>query len=265
LSQRASISIVTICFNAVEHIEATIASVLIQGIPGLEYIIIDGGSTDGTIDVIRKYEKQLAAWVSEPDEGISDAFNKGIALASGELVGLLNAADYYVPGALKELLSIYKGSDVIYGNMRTLVEGKSNGDFHPDHQKLKSDMTLCHPATFIRKDAYLRYGDYRSDYRLAMDYELLLRFLLAGAAFEKIDLVLTEMSMDGVSNVHWKAALDEVHLAQKEQMGTNLARSLRAKLRTQRRLLAHRLERSGLGTLVTAYQKRFSSIKKEME
>lgn len=265
VTKKPSISIITICYNAVEHLEATIQSVLGQDIAGLEYIIIDGGSTDGTQAIMERYASQLSYTVSEPDRGISDAFNKGIAQAKGDLVGLLNAADYYTSGALDAVQSQYKGADIVYSDMETIVDAKSDGTFRPDHHLLREDMTLCHPATLIRRDAYVRWGIYSTDYKLAMDYELLLRFFLANASFQKLNLTMTCMPMDGVSNVHWKAALAEVHKAQEEQMGKSLSQTTKAFLRTQKRAVAYGLESAGLGMLVASVRGRISRVKKDSE
>ena len=95
------VSVVTVVRNGEATIENTILSVLSQRHPNLEYIVVDGGSTDGTLDILRRYDDRLALWISEPDRGISDAFNKGIALATGDVIGLLNADDTYTPGAVE--------------------------------------------------------------------------------------------------------------------------------------------------------------------
>lgn len=97
------ISIITICYNSAKTLEETINSVLSQDYPALDYVIIDGGSTDGTLDIIEKYRSQLGYFHSEKDEGISDAFNKGIAAVKGDLIGIINSDDLLLPGALKEV------------------------------------------------------------------------------------------------------------------------------------------------------------------
>jgi len=100
------VSIITIVYNGVRHIEDTIKSVITQTYPNIEYIIIDGNSTDGTQEVIKRYEHKIARWISEKDRGISDAFNKGIAMASGALIGMINADDWYEPDAIASVVAI---------------------------------------------------------------------------------------------------------------------------------------------------------------
>jgi len=118
-------------------LEKTILSVIEQDYDNLEYIVIDGGSEDNTVEIIKQYAGSIDQWISEPDKGISDAFNKGIQRASGDLIGLLNADDTYLPLALKTLAEQYDGSDIVYGKMRTILNEESRGDYVPDHLKLE--------------------------------------------------------------------------------------------------------------------------------
>lgn len=235
---------------------------LFNGLLQPEYIIIDGGSTDGTVEIIEKYAEQLSYWVSEPDDGISDAFNKGIRKCNGEIIGLLNAGDVYLEACLSSVAEAYSGEDVCYADMQTILDGEDQGTYRPDHTQLHKDMSLCHPSTFIRRDAYQRWGGYKLSYKLAMDYELLLRFMQAGARFAHVDLVTTAMTMDGISNQHWKAALKEVHQAQEEHLDSSVLRGLRAQMTIAKRTIGKGLESAGLRFMVESYRRRFSSVKK---
>lgn len=238
-------------------------SVISQTRKGIEYHIVDGGSTDGTLEIIDRYADRLTSWESAPDNGISDAFNKGIDRCQGALIGLINAGDTYAPGVLPLIAEHYaEEHDVIYGDMLTLVDGQQQGTYHPDHKGLKDDMTLCHPSTFIRREAYLRWGAYDTSYRLAMDYELLLRFLVSGASFYKVDEVIAHMSMDGVSVQHWKDALGEVKKAQDTHLGESTKRDMTHQLKVRRRQVAQSMEAGPLKGLVSAYRRRFSRVKK---
>ena len=112
------ISIVTIVFNGERHLEQTIQSVLDQNYPNLQYIIIDGGSTDHSLEIIKKYEKDLYFWTSEKDKGISDAFNKGIAHATGDIIGIINADDWYEPRTFERVASQMGDADICFGDVQ---------------------------------------------------------------------------------------------------------------------------------------------------
>ena len=111
------ITIVTITFNSAATLEETIRSVTMQDYPALEYVIIDGGSSDGTLDIVQKYRERIQIVVSEPDKGISDAFNKGIARATGEIIGIINSDDILLPGALRELAEVYDPQVDVYSGL----------------------------------------------------------------------------------------------------------------------------------------------------
>ncbi len=116
------VTIITVAYNAQATIEATILSVLAQSYKSLEYIIIDGGSTDGTLQIIKKYEDKISKYISEPDKGIADGFNKGIALATGDWIGMINADDQYTPNAVEVMMNnISKHDDVCCGNIIAVI------------------------------------------------------------------------------------------------------------------------------------------------
>lgn len=257
-----SISIVTIVFNGVQHVERAIQSLLNQKYPQLEYIVVDGGSTDGTLEVLERYKDQITHLVSEPDEGISDAFNKGIRLASGQLIGLLNADDQYLPGALNTVAHNFKGRGVYYGNMQLLVGGKREDTYIPDHRLLHRDMTLCHPSSFISSELYAEFGAYDNEYKLAMDYELLLRLLVNEVNFYHIDRTLTLMSTEGVSNQNWKAAFDEVQRARRKHLELGSFDRMHSNYVKWRKTIGHALHESPLRIVTVAYRRWFSLVRK---
>lgn len=201
-SQKPLISIITVVLNGAKTLEQTIASVLSQTYDNVEYIIVDGGSTDGTIDIIKKYEERIDYWISEPDEGIYDAMNKGLMLCSGDFIGIINADDYYVPDALQEVAESIssEGADIIYGNMRLIAsEGGEVLQYRrASHQKLIFGMSLNHPATFVSKELY-KEGLFDTAYKLAADYDFLLRQKIHGASFQHIAKTLAVMRNDGAS------------------------------------------------------------------
>ena len=198
------ISVITITFNSEATLEETILSVTTQDYPALEYVIIDGGSTDGTLDIIRKYQNKIQVVVSEPDRGISDAFNKGIARATGEIIGIINSDDILLPGALQKVADMYDSQVDVYSGLILFWDVESDETFpsYPDvtSDKVKLQYNVAHPARFIRKDAYERYGLYQEDLRYMMDIELLCRFYKQGARFMLIDSPLAKFRIGGTTN-----------------------------------------------------------------
>ncbi len=210
-------SIITVTFNSREYLEETIASVLSQDFQQLEYLFIDGGSTDGTLDIISRHAAldPRIRWISEPDDGIADAFNKGIRMARGEIIGILNSDDSYTPGTLTAVASAFAADprcDVVHGDMLR-CQGK-RPLFRlvpaPLDERVWYEMPLNHPATFVSKVAYERVGLFDKNLKIAMDYELVLRLYLAGCRFCYLPLVLAHMRYGGASDERFLAARQEV-------------------------------------------------------
>jgi len=253
------VSVITVCRNAAATIERTIASVLNQGYSPIEYIVVDGGSTDGTLVILEQYRSRISCCVSEPDEGISDAFNKGIALASGQLVALLNADDWYEPDCVERIVERYQqaGSGIFHGRIYhwlgtgevQLVEGSD--------EKLHLYSTVNHPTTFVSQDVYERIGLFRKDFRYAMDYEWMLRAKRQGIPFVYLDAGLANMDRRGISTRAWRGALREAKLAQ-DLHCPGLARDMQYLFDVVKGSLREVLLQVGLRPLVYFYQNKLA-------
>jgi len=181
------VSIVTPSFNQASYLEDTIRSVLEQDYPRLEYIVIDGASTDGSVDIIRKYVDELAWWVSEKDSGQAEAINKGLSRAKGEIVAWLNSDDVYLPGAVSEAVRAFDESPdvvLVYGNMLAVDEhGETLNILRYDQLSLEG--LLCfqiigQPAVFFRREALEKAGNLDPSYHFMLDHHLWLRIALEG-------------------------------------------------------------------------------------
>jgi glycosyltransferase involved in cell wall biosynthesis len=211
--EKPLISIITVVYNGEKHLEQTIKSVIEQSYDNVEYIIVDGGSNDSTLDIIKKYEDKIDYWVSEEDEGIYHAMNKGITLASGDIIGLINADDYYEDNIFEEIVSTYEKNkcDLIFGDCTTIT---LQGDMKinramPQCKKytflpcslswIWFGMLFNHPASFISMDWYKKYGLFDDSYKIAGDYELLLRLYRSGGTFSQIKKNLAYFREGGIS------------------------------------------------------------------
>jgi glycosyltransferase involved in cell wall biosynthesis len=204
------VSIITVSYNSVRTIADTIDSVLAQTYPNIEYLIIDGLSTDGTADVIRSYSAGISKFISEPDMGIYDAINKGIRLSTGDIVGLLHSNDFfYDKDVIEKVAQTFSGSDIIalYGdvqfvdseNISRIVRYYSSKNFKPN--KFKFGFMPAHPSFYVKKDMFEKLGYYKTDYKIAADFELLLRYLLIHQIkFKYLEMPFISMRTGGVSN-----------------------------------------------------------------
>lgn len=201
------ITIVTVCYNVETEIEKTILSVINQTYPNIEYIIIDGGSTDGTKSIIKKYEKHIAKWISEKDDGIYDAMNKGISLATGEYINFMNAGDIFASNDIIESLIPYldDGTDVVYGDSESL---ESNGkiNFHKggiDLSLLRFHPIYRHNAAFVKTAVHKEIPfdlSKAKDFKYALDYNNIFHLWRFGKSFKHIEKTIVRYLKEGTSS-----------------------------------------------------------------
>ncbi len=197
------ISIITICYNSVNTIEETIQSVLSQDYPLIDYVIIDGGSTDGTIELVAKYKDRLGYFRSEPDEGISDAFNKGIKNSKGDIICIINSDDILLPGALASVAQNYdEETDIFRGNV--IIRNKETGFTGRDIPSMKFPLmpffvNVDHQGTFVSANAHKKWGYYDKKFKYMMDHDFLARCYQGGAKFKYLPIDIAEFRLGGVS------------------------------------------------------------------
>lgn len=245
---RPKVSIVSVCLNSASTIADTVRSVSGQRYPSIEHIIIDGGSTDGTLEVLSPFREKIAVLVSEPDGGMYDAMNKGIRVASGSIIGILNADDVYagpdvIATVVKEFVD--KDIDALFAdlvivdreNIDQTIRYYRSASFAPG--RFAYGWMPAHPTFFTRKTCYERYGLYKTDYRMSADYELLVRFLAReNIPYSYLDRVIVKMRRGGVSNRgienKWITNQEIVRACRENGVETNLFKVL---LKYPRKLL----------------------------
>lgn len=195
-------TIITVCLNSAKTIRRTFDSLLEQSFKDYEYIVVDGESTDGTLEIIREYEPKFQGrmrWISEKDKGIYDAMNKGIRMAKGDYINIMNSDDWFEKDALKKIAEVPGNPDVIYGCIRLVFPKSGAMDvLRIDHRRL-AETPLFHQGCFIMRTAHEKYGLYDLEYRVSADYDFLLKLYLAGAQFVASDAVVAFFSKEGFS------------------------------------------------------------------
>ncbi|MFN2628968.1 MAG: glycosyltransferase family 2 protein [Gaiellaceae bacterium] len=241
------VSVVTPSLNQVRYVEEAIRSVAEQDYPRIEHIVIDGGSTDGTLDVLRRHAR--VRWISEPDRGQADALNKGFGMSSGEIFAWLNADDVYLPGALSAAVAALQesGAALVYGGWRQLDEGgatiKDVGARPYDYRELLEVRNLiAQPSAFFTREAFEGVGGVDAGFRYAMDYELWLRI---GARYEirRIDGILAgfRFQPDSKTVASYERFWAETHRASRRHGGRYFSPMYLRSLPERRRSVARGL------------------------
>lgn len=206
------VSIITVCFNSEKTIKDTIESILNQSYKEIEYIIIDGNSTDTTLEIIKSYNEDFKErnisyrWISESDKGIYDAMNKGLKMTNGELIGILNSDDWYQKNAIEKVVQTNQKNEF------SLISGKKNKvnsqkkilktlDNKKEIKKyIKKTMPINHPATFVHKNVYKKVGFFDTQYKLSADYDFIFRAFKAKATFLFTDEIIVNMRNTGATH-----------------------------------------------------------------
>lgn len=205
------VTIITVVFNADKILESTIKSVINQSYKNIEYILVDGGSTDSTLEVIRKYEKYIDYWMSEVDNGIYDAMNKGISLSNGSLIGIINAGDTYTEKAIETVIHYYDKkqlSSVYFGDCKLFINQNDSWIIMSGKTRKFPYQMLPHPSTFIPASIYKTYGLFDNSLKIAADYDLLCRLYNKSVPFVYVNKVITTASPPGLSSNYYLANIE---------------------------------------------------------
>jgi len=202
------VSIITVCYNSGRTIEKTIKSVLLQTYADIEYIVIDGNSNDNTVNIIKKYENFITKWISEPDDGLYEAMNKGLKLATGDIVGILNSDDTFLDNQVVEKVANFHCENGIDASVGNVIQVNSDGailrrytskNWRPS--KLRMGLMPPHPSIFLKRDLFSMHGNYYLDFVSCADYELIVRFFLNSEIIWKYsEITTTSMLVGGISS-----------------------------------------------------------------
>jgi len=218
------ITIITICYNRAATLEKTILSVAGQSYKTIEYIVVDGNSNDGTLDLIKKHQDKITQWISEPDTGLYDAMNKGIAMATGDLIGILNSDDTFYNNKVIEEIVDFHTNNAIDASVGTIMQHNASGKIvriysskYWTPEKLKIGFMPPHPSIFFKRELFNKFGQYDLGFIIGADYELITRFFLKNKISWKYSgITSTNMLVGGISSsgsVSYKLITEEIQKA----------------------------------------------------
>jgi len=222
---RILISVITVVYNNVSIIQETIESVLqfIGSRTDIEYIIIDGGSTDGTTDIIKKYEQQISTWISEKDNGIYDAMNKGVLLANGEWINFMNSGDKFIDSALYSINESLNDphTDIVYGDVEINKNGVINSIKAGSIQQLSYILPFCHQSAFVRTK-YLREMPFLLEYKISADYDFFLKSIGRNLSFKYLETPICTFMYGGISSgLSRKFVIEQLSILSRNHKGVN--------------------------------------------
>lgn len=259
------LSIITVVYNGMRDLGRTLDSVAAQDYPRIEQIVVDGGSTDGTLDLVQSRGAGIAKWISEPDGGIYDAMNKGVALATGDWILFINADDWLEsPGILTRLVREYLSQDrcdVLVGSTRYFRDGKPLYVGKSIPGLMGRELCINHTSALARRGLFAEHGLYRLDLRLASDNEWFYRVSRnLQAKFQVTDIIISNMSLKGASDRNWILAYRELYRIRSFSGIRPISNVILLLFQLSRMGTRRFLERLGLDAWVRAYRRRFSSI-----
>ncbi|NLK47085.1 MAG: glycosyltransferase [Treponema sp.] len=231
MEQKPFISIITICFNNASGLAETIDSIRKIKTSDIEYIVIDGASTDNTHEILERNSDIIDIPVSEKDSGIYNAINKGINLANGTLIGLIHSGDFYLENAFSSLRELHKAHPeaVLYGALKAIKNGIFDSIWGINACYLPEKM-IPHPACFVPKLIYEKFGTYDESFKIAADYECFLRFYKAGVQFIFTDTIICGFNLEGISQKRTEQTEKEVESI-KKRYGTYKVPTLKSKIK----------------------------------
>ena len=262
------VSIITITLNAESTLPDTIESVLNQSYTNIEYIVIDGGSTDGTFDLIRKNSRALAIFGQALDNGISDALNQAIALARGEIIGLIHADDWYERDAVQrsvDHLLEHSEHGFVCAAQQYWRDHQRDAIFPSMPERLGLDMTVNHATCFVRRSVYEQMGLFKLEYRAAMDYEFFLRLKRLGIRGGTLPIVTANMRFGGTSDRAWISGLREMRWAQKTLYPQDPGFLIKFWIKCAKSFAGRVLAKLNLHSVSRFYRARLSRIKRSYE
>ena len=220
------ISIITVCYNSAATLEKTILSVANQTYSNIEYIIVDGNSKDETVDIIKKQEDKITKWISEPDKGLYDAMNKGISMATGDIIGILNSDDTFFSNEILADIAKFHLNNSIDASVGNIIQHKEDGKIvrvysskYWNPQKLIIGFMPPHPSIFFKRELFNKFGNYEMGFIIGADYELITRFFLKeNISWKYSEITTTSMLVGGLSSsgsISYKLITNEIQKALK--------------------------------------------------
>lgn len=225
LNKLPLITVITVVFNGEKYLEQTIQSVINQTYPNVEYIIIDGGSTDGTLDIIKKYEDYIDYWVSEKDKGIYDAMNKGVICSLGAYLNFMNSGDQFfiytnIENIIMSLANKIEEIGIIYGSVLHYGDPDDEYIYIAPSLKLKDNIILYmpsyHQSIFYKRNNFMKLGLYDTNFKISSDYELTLRFISSGVKVFRINEIISKFLSNGISQSNYLSLLLEYFIIRRK-------------------------------------------------